>query len=94
MENVMDEFDELAGRIEGVARALLHTVAALEAAGMINGPRLSSAWRQGAPAADAPGVLPAAGRTLHELAQALDDARRHRRSAEHRAGSRTRRASV
>lgn len=88
----MQDFDELAGRIEGVARALLHTVAELETAGMVNGPRLSGAWRQGAPTAAGPGVLQTAGRTLRELAEALDGARNHRRSPGRPGGSRRRRA--
>lgn len=82
----MDErdFDELAGRIEGLARALLHTVAALEAAGVMDGPRLAGAWRSGAPARHTPPVLRTAARTLRELARALDDARSWRQARERR----------
>lgn len=72
------DFDELAGRIEGVGNALLLLCGQLEMAGVIDGPRLSQAWR----AARRPDVLPAletARVTLQELAQALDDARSRRR---------------
>lgn len=72
----MDEFDELAGRIEGVARALLHLTAELEDRRVIDGPRLSRGWRRALRARqqDTP-LRTAASRTLRELAQALDDAR-------------------
>lgn len=76
----MADFDELAGRIEGVARALLHTVARLEAAGIMDGPGLSGEWRRAGQAAGATHAQQTAARTLRELAQALDDARRHRQS--------------
>ncbi|MDZ7862428.1 hypothetical protein [Acidovorax sp.] len=72
-------FDELAGRIEGVGQALLYLTAALEMQGVIDGPRLSQAWRS----AQQPNVLPVletARRTLHELAGTLDGARTARQS--------------
>lgn len=77
----MDErnFDELAGRIEGVAQALLHLTADLEMRGVIDGPRLAQAWRT----AQSPNVLPVletARHTIRELAQALDNARTNRQS--------------
>lgn len=76
------DFDELAGRIEGVAQALLLLTADLEMWGLIDGPRLSLAWRS----ARHPNVLPVletARHTLTELAQALDDARSSRQSPPH-----------
>lgn len=75
------DFDELAGRIEGVGQALLHLAAALEMKDLIDGPRLSRAWRQ----AQRPNVLPVmqtARMTLQELAHALDDARSRRQARE------------
>lgn len=72
-------FDELAGRVEGVGQALLYLTAELEMAGIIDGPRLSRAWRT----AQRPNVLPVletAHRTLLELAQTLDDARTNRQA--------------
>lgn len=72
-------FDELAGRIEGVGQALLLLTAALEMQGVIDGPRMSRAWRS----AQRPNVLPVletARHTLAEMAQALDDARTKRQS--------------
>ncbi|MFT4190867.1 MAG: hypothetical protein QM617_04990 [Comamonas sp.] len=70
-------FDELAGRIEGLARALLLMAAVLEQDGTLAGAQLSGAWRTSRPDAHSP-VLASAGRTLRELAQALDAARSHR----------------
>lgn len=71
------EFDELAGRIEGVGQALLYLCSELEMRDVIDGPRLSKAWQE----ARRPNVLPlmeTARHTLQELAQALDDARSRR----------------
>ncbi|WP_291517514.1 hypothetical protein [Acidovorax sp.] len=70
------DFDELAGRLEGVSRAVLHIAAALEIKGIIDGPQLSQAWRSALPL---PG-FDVAGRTLQELALALDDARSQRQA--------------
>lgn len=81
----MEKFDELAGRIEGISRALLHVVAMLEDAQIIDGSVLSREWHQtrlhqhqGTP------LSASADLTLQELAQALDHARIHRQSAGHR----------
>lgn len=77
----MDEFDELAGRIEGVARALLHLTAELEDRWIIDGPRLARGWRQSLRLQRQDTALRlAAQRTLQELAQALDGARSLRRA--------------
>lgn len=73
------DFDELAGRVEGMAQALLYLAAELEIRELIDGPRLSQAWR----AAQRPNVLPVletARVTLGEMAQALDAARSCRQS--------------
>ena len=72
------EFAELAGRVEGVARALLITIAHLERQQAIDGPALCAAFRRSLAAA--PAGLATAGRTLAELAGALDDSR-HARTA-------------
>lgn len=73
------EFAELAGRIEGVARALMITIAALEQRRGIDGPALCAALRRSLDTA--PAELATAGRTLGEIAQALDDARASRAAA-------------
>lgn len=82
-ENTMDlkDFDELAGRIEGVSRAVLHLAAALEKSNFIDGPRLEQAWRGSLSDrnVDTP-VRSTAHKTLQELALALADARRFRQS--------------
>lgn len=70
------DFEELAGRLEGVSRAVLHIAAALETRGLIEGPALSDAWRSALPL---PG-FETARRTLQELALALDGARMQRRA--------------
>jgi hypothetical protein len=75
----MDEFEELAGRIDGIAQAVLRLTAALEIAGLIDGPQLSEWWRTARPehlATDT--IRQAARRTLLEMTQALDDARQAR----------------
>lgn len=80
-EGVMthQEFSELAGRIEGVARALMYTISALEDAGHINGPALCALLRQAQPRSHRSSqTLEVSARTLAEIAQALDDARSHR----------------
>lgn len=85
------DFDELAGRVEGVAQALLYLSAELEMKGFIDGPRLSRAWRKAQP----PNVLPVmetARVTLCELAQALDGARAQRQAQGRQRGSRRGRA--
>lgn len=73
------EFDELAGRIEGLSRAVLSLTVAMERQALIEGPRLSQAWRDSVSdrSADTP-LRSTARKTLQELAAALDDARNHR----------------
>lgn len=66
------EHDELAGRIEGLAQALLRLSAMLETRGLIDGPRLSRCWRQ---AVCSQSPRRAALRTLQQLAGALDESR-------------------
>lgn len=70
------EFTELAGRVEGVARALMITIASLEQQRAVDGPALSAALRRSLAAQ--PAGLETAAQTLAEIAQALDDARAHR----------------
>lgn len=79
----MDKFDELAGRIEGVSRALLHVVAMLEDARIIDGSVLSREWHQTKLHQHQGTALSAAAdRSLKELARTLDGMRMHHRSAE------------
>lgn len=68
------ELDELAGRIDGVARAVLHLTAALEMAGAIDGQRVAKAWRGSLPS-QAEEALQASRGVLHEMADRLDAAR-------------------
>lgn len=78
------DYTELAGRIEGLTRAFMHAVAALEDTGQLDGPKLASRLRSTLPEQpDQAPVLAAARKTLHQIAQALDEARAHR-SAAHR----------
>ena len=74
------DLDELAGRIDGVAQALLRLAAQLEMALLIPGPPLCEAWRQARPAHLALGVqLQASRKVLLQMAEQLDTARANRR---------------
>lgn len=75
------EFDELAGRIDAVAQAVLRLTARLEMAVVIDGPQISQSWRQAVQPGRTP-VHTASHRILQELADALDDARRSRRQSQ------------
>lgn len=71
-----DTMEDLQGRVDGVAQALLRLAALLEMGELMDGPRLSALWRAHRPPADAPALLRAASlRTLGQLADALDGAR-------------------
>lgn len=76
------EFDELAGRIEGVARAVLLLAQMVERETCMDGLTLTRQWRDSVPKQQAgAGIQGTARKTLHQLAQALDDARtRHQES--------------
>jgi hypothetical protein len=74
------EYEELAGRIDAVAKAVLHLSAALEMRGVIDGPQLSGMWRNAARLARPTRPLLASQRILAELADLLDEARRARQS--------------
>ena len=74
-----DEFDELAGRIEGVSQAVLHLAAQLETTDVIDGPQLSRWMRDAVPAHTTDTALRRTARnTLHQMARALDGARSSR----------------
>lgn len=73
MEN--RDFDELAGRIEGVARAVLLLAQMMERETCMDGLTLTRQWRESlAPLGDAD-IPSTAHKTLVQMAQALDDAR-------------------
>lgn len=77
-----NDFDELAGRIDGVAQALLRISAELEIARLMDGPRLAAAWRQARPehlALDQ--QLQASRHVLQQMADSLDAAREFRSPA-------------
>ncbi len=69
------DFDELAGRIEGVARAVLILAQMMESETCMDGLTLSRRWRESVPLPADAGSLGTARKTLQELAQRLDDAR-------------------
>ena len=69
------EYDELAGRIEGISRAVLALAAMMEKETCMDGLTLSNQWRSSVTAQTSKPQLVAARRTLHDLAQALDEAR-------------------
>ncbi len=77
-----DNFNDLAGRIEGLSWAVLHLTAALEMKDLIDGPRLSKSWRGALNGGDERSHMRQAGRDyLAKLALLLDDARTARQSA-------------
>ena len=78
-EYTMDDFDELAGRIDGIAQALLRLTSELEAQGVMDGSRVSAAWVQVADLRpETTAVHRSAHRMLRQLAQLLDGARQAR----------------
>lgn len=75
------EFDELAGRIEGVARAVLSLAWMVERETCMDGLTLTHQWRESVPQQAGAGSLDTARKTLHSLAQQLDAVRaRHQES--------------
>lgn len=73
------DFNELAGRIDGIAQAFLHLAAEAERQGAADGPRLTAALRQRARYWPACPEQAGLQRTLYFLADQLDDARSARR---------------
>lgn len=75
--------NELAGRVEGLGRMVLHLVAKLEDAGLLDGPDFTQGLRSAfVLKPDASQLMQAAKRTLHLGADALDEARGWRRFRE------------
>lgn len=71
--------DELAGRIDGVAQAVLRLAAQLEMDGFMLGPRLTLAWREARPEHLATSVqLQTSRKVLLQMADQLDGARQAR----------------
>lgn len=75
------EFEELAGRIEGLAQALLRLTAALEASGAVHGPTLEAGWQLAVAEPPDTRTRQVARQTLLRLAGATRDARRWRGAA-------------
>lgn len=69
------EFNELAGRIEGVTRAVLLLAQMMERETDMDGLTLTRQWRESVPQQAGAGIADTARRTLHLMAQQLDDAR-------------------
>ena len=73
------DFDELAARVDAMGHALLRVVAELEVARLIDGPRVSQAWRQVVaqqmPEDGREGAMQA---LLQRMADLLDEARQCR----------------
>lgn len=76
-----EPFDELAGRIEGLARAVLVLAQMLEAQADVDGQSLSARWRRSVAAHAGSPSLATARRTLAEMAAQLDEARATRAAA-------------
>ena len=69
------DFDELAGRMEGLARAVLILAQMMERETCMDGLTLSRRWRESVPLPADGGSPGTAHKTLQELAKRLDDAR-------------------
>lgn len=83
-----DDFDELAGRIEGVSTVLLHLIADLEMREIMDGPRFTQGMRRAAEQLQFPQPhLEPTKRTLLEMASALDAARKNRQEAGNSGGN-------
>ena len=77
----MSDFDELEGRVDALAQALMRVVAELETKRLLDGPRVSAAWRGARPARVAcTRQLQASRRVLLQMADTLDEARHARGS--------------
>lgn len=77
------EMDELAGRLDGVAQAVLRLSTMLEMADIIDGPHLSEAWRQARPEHLALGTqLQASRKVLLQMAEQMDAARANRHASQ------------
>jgi len=71
-----EQFNELAGRIQGLSDFIMHLTAELEIKELIDGPRLNQAVREFAENRCFEGEhLQAAQRTLSQMAHFLNDAR-------------------
>ena len=77
----INEFDELAGRIEGLSRAVLLLANMMEEETNMDGLTLTRQWRESVRKDADSDSLRTARTTLHELAQALDDARSRRQQS-------------
>lgn len=76
------QLDELSGRIDGIGQALLRVTAELEMQGIIDGSRVSAAWRTVADRRpETTAVHHSAHSTLRQLSQMLDEARSSRLSS-------------
>lgn len=75
-----NELYELAGRIEGLGRMILHAVGKLEDLGVIDGPAFANELRESiAVDADSDPMMLAAKRTMERAATAMEEARHWRR---------------
>lgn len=78
-----EQFIELSGRIDGVARVLMHLIADLELQGAIDGPGFSGHLRRHSEAQGLHHLRPAmaaSAKVIWDIADTLDDARRNRGS--------------
>lgn len=75
------EFDELAGRLEGLSRAVLTLAWTMERETDMDGLTLTRHWRESVPPQHEERTLRIARRTLLELADALDGARKSRQQS-------------
>lgn len=75
-----NELNELAGRIEGLGRVVLHLVARLEDMEVINGQEFTDCLRRSiVPRNETDVLMLCAARTLEKVTDAIDEARHWRR---------------
>lgn len=73
------EFEEMAGRVDALSHALLHVAAELEVMRLIDGPRLTRAWRSKRMCNQGTDLRrQAAHQVLGQLADLLEQSRQHR----------------
>ena len=76
-----EQFEELGGRIDGVARVLMALIADLEIRENLDGERFCHGLRQTAAGRGKHPGLEASARVMKAIADEIDDARRNRSTA-------------
>jgi hypothetical protein len=81
-----EQFNELSGRIDGVARVLMTLICDLEVRERLNGPRFCQSLRSSAEARGSNPEHATSARVMVQIADQLDTSRENRSAAHQRAG--------